>query len=166
MSAKQSQAIHIRHQRPNSISRTAITPGPRPAEDRKIMKATRLFLHVLVVAVSVFSTMTARANEGEVWQIRGVGQHGCGKWIEARRENSTMVVLYEQWVASFIVSYNYYQTDRARKLEVDMPDFPTINAYLDKFCSDKPLFTVAFGAAQLVQELGGVKALHNRPRPK
>lgn len=124
------------------------------------------FMYKFALAALLVSASTGvQANEDDVWQIRGVGQDGCGKWIDARRENSTMVRYYEQWVASFIVSYNYYRLDKVPKLEVNVPEFSTINAYLDRFCSDNPLFTISFGSAQLVQDLGGVKAFHNRSRP-
>lgn len=82
------------------------------------------------------------------------------------KQTEVQVELAKQWVSGWIVSYNYYRLDQSGKGRVRMPDFDTITAYLDKFCADKPLSIMALGAAQLVQDLGGTTAFHNRARPK
>jgi len=60
--------------------------------------------------------------------------------------------------------YNYYEGERRSKRYVNQTDFDTAIAYLDKFCADRPLTIVALGAAQLVEDPGAAKALHNRKR--
>lgn len=112
---------------------------------------------------TAFAQNTSQAD----WHVYGVGGLTCGTWKMAR-ENKTevQVELVKQWVAGWVVSYNYYLTERSGQGRVSTPDFDTTTAYLDKFCSEKPLSIIAFAAAQLVQDLGGATAFHNRARSK
>lgn len=101
-----------------------------------------------------------------VWEVYGAGNLTCGKWTLAREnKNEMQVELMKQWVAGWVVSYNYYLTERTGKGRVSTPDFDTMTAYLDKFCAEKPLTVLALAPAQMVQDLGGATAFHNRRRP-
>lgn len=114
----------------------------------------------------LFTSALAQAQgSGANWQVYGTGGLKCGTWKAAREEKSLQVELVKQWVAGWVVTYNYYLTEQSGKGRVDTPDFDTITAYLDKYCSENPLNIIAFGAAQLVQDLGGARAFHNRPHP-
>jgi len=110
---------------------------------------------------------SASSDQPHVWQVLGTGQLHCGKWTIAREnKDEVQVELFKQWLVGWIASYNYYEGERGSKRFVSQPDFDTSTAYLDKFCADKPLTIVALGAAQLIEDLGGAKALHNRKRSK
>ena len=115
----------------------------------------------MFIAAAVAHAQDAQAN----WHVYGAGGLKCGNWKAAREEKSVQVELYKQWVAGWVVTYNYYLTEQGGKGRVETPDFDTITAYLDRYCSEHPLSIIAFGAAQLVQDLGGAKAFHNRPQP-
>lgn len=115
----------------------------------------------ILFAVSLAHAQGAQAS----WHVYGAGNLKCGNWKAAREEKSAQVELIKQWVASWVVAYNYYLTEETGTGRVDTPDFDTITAYFDKYCGERPLSIIAFGAAELVQDLGGAKAFHNRPQP-
>jgi len=122
----------------------------------------------LTFGLAVFSgnAKSVSSDSGYVWQVLGTGQLQCGKWSIAREQkDEVQVELFKQWLVGWVVSYNYYEGERGSKRYVNQPDFDSATAYLDKFCADRPLTTVALGAAQLIEDLGGAKALHNRKRP-
>lgn len=116
--------------------------------------------------VFISTPVDAQNNVQASWEVYGAGNLTCGKWTLAREtKNEIQVELMKQWIAGWVVSYNYYLTASTGKGRVATPDFDTITAYTDKFCAEKPLMILAFAPAQMVQDLGGVTAFHNRRRP-
>lgn len=114
----------------------------------------------LLLASALAQAQDSQAN----WHVYGAGTLKCGNWKAAREEKSAQVELIKQWVAGWVVTYNYYLSEQGGKGRVETPDFETITAYLDRYCGERPLSIIAFGAAELVQDLGGAKAFHNRPQ--
>ena len=122
-------------------------------------------LSVLLILAAVHSK--AQDVSQPVWEVYGAGNLTCGKWTLAREnKNEIQVELMKQWVAGWVVSYNYYLTERTGQGRVSTPDFDTMTAYLDRFCAEKPLTVLALAPAQMVQDLGGATAFHNRRRPR
>lgn len=132
------------------------------------MIISRHFALKCILLCIVFSAARVKAQvvNQPVWEVYGAGNLTCGKWTLAREiKNEMQVELMKQWVAGWVVSYNYYLTERTGKGRVSTPDFDTITAYLDKYCAEKPLTVLALAPAQMIQDLGGATAFHNRRRP-
>ncbi len=120
-----------------------------------------------VLCLALASSAVGRApSNSAIWLVSGTGSLTCGKWVLAREnKDEDQVRLFLQWVSGWVVSYNYYIAPTTTKNRAATPDFDTTTAFLDKFCRDRPLVAVALGAAELVEQSGGKKALHNRPQP-
>lgn len=103
------------------------------------------------------------------WKVVGAGNVACNKWTAAREEkNVPQQYPIVQWVAGWVVSYNYYligapATPRRR---VEQPDPEAISAYLDKYCKQYPARIIAFSSSELVEQLGGERAIHNKGAKK
>jgi hypothetical protein len=142
----------------------------RTASNVKACGLRSLRCVALIVAAGcalVIAPVYAQNSNRATWVLYGAGSLTCGKWLLARESKNDMEVeLIKQWVAGWIVSYNYYLTENTGKGRVSTPDFDTITAYVDKFCADKPLMPIALAPAQMVQELGGAVAFHNRRRTR
>lgn len=133
------------------------------------MNKSRVWASAWLSVLLIFAAVHSKAQDSSqpVWEVYGAGNLTCAKWTLAREnKNEIQVELMKQWVAGWVVSYNYYLTERTGKGRVSTPDFDTMTVYLDKFCAEKPLTVLALAPAQLVQDLGGATAFHNRRRPR
>jgi hypothetical protein len=91
--------------------------------------------------------------------VGGMGVNSCGKWLEAA-QSPGLREQYKNWVLGFLSGANWYSsTTQAR-----VPDIEAPMAFLDEYCKRNPLHLVVAGAAALVQESGGPKALHEWER--
>jgi hypothetical protein len=125
-------------------------PEMKPGKSSK----TRLYA-IAVVAVCVwllawnlpFSSTVANAQEA--WAGYGVGAQGCGTYLEQRRRpNKSYDDLVGSWFYGFISAYNYYGPKPQIGKDVNQD---TVLAYLDKYCRDAPLASVAVGTLELVK---------------
>lgn len=94
----------------------------------------------------------------EVFTI-GMGTNSCGKWIEAAK-NPVGRAQYRSWVLGFLTGVNWHSNSTQAKV----PDAEAVMVFIDEYCKRNPLHIVALGAAALVQESGGPKALHQWKR--
>ena len=99
-----------------------------------------LMIYLLVLAVS--------AKVQETW-VGYTTNLTCGDYVQNRRTPSNA---YDQLVWSFVygfmTAYNYYGTTPQFKGELK-PN--TILAYMDKYCRDWPLGSVATGTQDLIR---------------
>lgn len=101
---------------------------------------------------------TSHAQSENIFVI-GAGKLSCGLWVEARTQGNThQQNLGVQWVAGYLAGHNYYKTQRVKQASVE--DLPTIELWLDTYCRNNPTHTTFAAAVALVEELGGIKALH------
>ena len=117
---------------------------------------------VLIVLVSRFASAENLKSKsyGRSFEVYGTGGLSCGAWVESRRTNhQDQQNLYRQWMAGWIVSYNYY-SERGRLNQVSTPEFDTMSLWLDTYCQNNPTDNVAFATVALVEKLGGASALH------
>lgn len=99
--------------------------------------------------------MTAQAQRAAT--ATGAGVVGCGDYLEIRRtDNEATTAQYSQWVSGYLFGYNFFSIHPQATTSGDNPpNKATILAYLDKYCRENPLGTVAQGANALIGELGG-----------
>jgi hypothetical protein len=97
----------------------------------------------------------AHAQRGGV--VSGIGTVSCGKYLEDRRSKVAFDFAYAEWVKGYLSAYNLFSTQAPIK---SFPSNETILAFVDSFCSGKPLDQVQGGAIALVAELGGWRAPH------
>ncbi len=84
--------------------------------------------------------------------IYGVGGVTCGEYIEHRKQNSkAMDYSYVSWMNGYASGYNQFSPSPQ---VASLPPPPTILAYLDKYCREKPLNPVKWAADDLLIELG------------
>jgi hypothetical protein len=122
------------------------------------MKTTVL----IILLLFNFEVSAQPPNQQAPWLVYGAGSFSCGKWLAARESKNSEIQNYTlQWVAGWIVSYNYYANETSHK-SVQNPEFDTITAYIDKSCNDNPLHHIATVATEMIGELGGRQALHKR----
>jgi hypothetical protein len=129
----------------------------------------KLFVVALILVAGFVSQVYGQGVQQPAWKVVGAGNFVCSKWLAARDEkNVPRQYPVIQWVAGWVVSYNYYLTGipASQKRRVEQPDAEAISVYLDKYCKEHPSRIVAFAAAELVEQLGGEKAFHNRSARK
>lgn len=61
--------------------------------------------------------------------------------------------VFGSYASGYMSAYNFWST---RPL-VEIPEYETILAYLDKYCADHPLNAVSQGVDALIGDLGGYK---------
>lgn len=83
--------------------------------------------------------------------VTHAGTETCGRYLQTRA-NGGKTSDYEAWIYGYLAAYNAFST----YLVVRAPrDSPTMLAYLDKHCRDRPLDILAGGAMALIGDLGG-----------
>lgn len=128
-----------------------------PSEAAKTMKGRpiRILPYAIPVCCVSWLLLTSNlSNSGvvdaqEAWGSYGLGAQGCGTYIEQRRRpNRSYDDLVGSWFSGFISAYNYYGPKPQVGRDVNQD---TVLAYLDKYCRDAPLASVAAGALELVK---------------
>ena len=120
---------------------------------------------VIFISTLVSPVYAQSGAQQPAWKVVGAGNLACGKWLAAREEkNVPQQYPVIQWVAGWVVSYNYYLigAPASPRRRVEQPDPEAITAFLDKYCKEHPARIIAFSAADLVEQLGGEKAIHNK----
>ncbi len=107
----------------------------------------QMLIFAIFISLSVEATAQRAAN------IKGVGNVGCGEYLQDRRNNQYGQV-YAQWVQGFVSGYNFYGQHAQTS---SIPDEPTVHAYLEKYCRDNPLENVARATMFLIADLNGYR---------
>lgn len=101
----------------------------------------------LLAMAAVFSVLTANAQKAA---IVGMGTHSCGSWLEARSKSKGLTVTMDnfgpvvnsfgmtQWVHGYVSGINATRLDRNREA-YNLPDYASVEAFMDKSCADNPL---------------------------
>jgi hypothetical protein len=111
---------------------------------------------IALLAVLLFCPL-ARAADGVVW-TDGFGNSSCGKWLAAKNDSAARYGA-EQWLLGFVSGMNW-AVAVGKRPQARLVDNDAAMAFVDHYCAANPLHTVAFAAAALVQESGGIKAHH------
>jgi hypothetical protein len=99
----------------------------------------------------LFGLSCTQAHAQRTGAIRGAGNFGCGEYLEDRKKGATQDPITITWVWGYLSAYNHFSTHKS----VDLPDGPTVLAYMDKHCRDNPLSAISGGTLALLGELGG-----------
>jgi hypothetical protein len=108
---------------------------------------TRTILFFL--AMSFSAPQCASASEG--FAVAGPGGSTCGQYLESG-EIQLLRQLHVSWIQGFISGMNMARAKQGQEL-VELPDAPSIEAYMDKFCRDHPLDPMYQGAFDLSLEI-------------
>jgi hypothetical protein len=106
---------------------------------------------VLLVAAAGNPVLAQRAAT-----VKGPPAISCGSYTETRINEGTVgpgSIQFFVWVQGYLSAYNHY----AKYPMVEVPEYPAIGKYLDKYCLDNPMHRVANGIDSLLAELGGYR---------
>ena len=81
----------------------------------------------------------------------GYGTDSCGTWIKERKNKTTISKYHQVWVLGFI-SGSSMVLEAHKKIQ-NKTDVDAVVAYVDKYCSDKPLADISEASQMLVVEL-------------
>lgn len=91
---------------------------------------------------------SAQASSGQA--IAGAGGVSCGKYLEIRAHSSAELDgLFTSWLQGFLSGMNTYRFVATRQEMSQIPDGPSLLAYMDKYCRDNPLKSAYSGAMTL-----------------
>ena len=109
----------------------------------------RSFILLLILGVSISTDAPAQQAP---YFVSGEGNTACGEYLEHRRQvNAEQDYVYATWLRGFTTGFNF-ATKGKQISGVSAP--ATLLAYLDKYCRDNPLGSIAGGAFSLARELG------------
>lgn len=111
------------------------------------MKVAAGLLSVLLLSGAVLTTQPTAAQE----QVGGygVGLNTCGTYVENRRVPDKFYDLaVASWFYGFASGYNFYLGKPQAKGTINQN---SVLVYLDKYCRENPLASVAVGADELVK---------------
>jgi hypothetical protein len=105
---------------------------------------------LLTFAVVVFLIGgSANAEEG-VWTV-GYQSTTCGAWTKERREHSFARAAYEGWITGFLSGLAIAQKSNQNPLAG--VDADAIYAWIDNYCSARPLDILSVASFALMKEL-------------
>lgn len=104
-------------------------------------------LAAMLAVLAVLAPANGGAGQAQ-YDVYGYGAASCGVWLENRPVGSALQWGQRGWVTGFVSGAGYAgQSLRAT-------DSAGMFAFVDKYCTDNPLSTIAKAAAALVVELG------------
>jgi hypothetical protein len=112
---------------------------------------------IFIIALPLLIAMQAQAEDKVI--MIGAGHVSCGYWTEVRNQTSRHHQL-RQWVFGFISGANWY-TEGGQATPHDQA---AVVVFIDQYCKNNPLHTLAWAAAAVIQETGGQKVLHQWKR--
>lgn len=110
------------------------------------------FIPPVLLVMGVTISTGAATQQAAGASVSGEGITACGDYLASRRTvNETQDYVYATWLRGFTSGFNF--ATRGKQItSVSAP--ATLLAYMDKYCRDNPLSTVAGGAFSLARELG------------
>lgn len=108
------------------------------------------------LVVGFFAVMMLVATP--VQAIDGVGNYtvfghfSCGKWLQAKKEDSWDRSIVKGWVAGYITAVNVWIKGKKNWLEGS--DIPSAMLWIDKHCRENPLSNSADAIDVLMLKLG------------
>lgn len=115
------------------------------------MKILGVFILLIVIGSPVFAS--SLSSDGKLSFI-SLGGVSCGKWILAREDrggNRSTYSFAEMYAIGFLTSYNIFTKDMYNILEGS--DLDSASLFVDNYCKQNPLSSVASGLKMLVDEL-------------
>ena len=100
-----------------------------------------LFVGVLLGLLAATSVGIARQT------MYGIGALSCGKWLEVRREDSTLNIQNVSWLMGWMSSAGYYAGPLKKS------DSAAMSAWIDQYCRTNPLDDTQEAAIALVEVL-------------
>ncbi|WP_143435784.1 hypothetical protein [Hydrogenophaga sp. IBVHS2] len=86
--------------------------------------------------------------------LNGAGAASCGKYLEHRAfQNQSFNDLYMSWLQGYLSGINITRARTNRSELRELPDGPSMLAYVDKHCREAPLTDVWLGAERMLLEL-------------
>lgn len=111
----------------------------------------RLLSHCLFALLFLISSSTFAADK---YVFPGAGATSCGSWLKLRAEGDEMLgFIVTSWVQGFLSGMNVQRYRLAKKDMVLIPDSPSIQAYVDKYCRDNPLKTPFEASISMYREI-------------
>jgi hypothetical protein len=92
--------------------------------------------------------MTIMVSGNVVGQYKsyGPGNVSCRVWLEESVKDSDEKLIYIAYVQGYLSAMGVYK-------ELKHADTSAIQAYMDKYCTENPLYKIMYGADSLLEEL-------------
>lgn len=114
------------------------------------------YLIQLLIFPAIFLSTQVFADGNPV--VAGAGSISCGRWIESRAmKNEAMDSVLATWLQGFLSGMNAQRFLQTKQDMLPLPDSPSLLAYIDKACGDKPLDKVYPIAVHLYGDLQSAK---------
>jgi hypothetical protein len=108
----------------------------------------------VAVATALGSILTASA--AGMWIDSGVGTSTCGTWTQERRQGGAQAAMDREWAQGFVSGVNYGRSSTPNAPDSALGEGTDGNswaAFVDNYCMNHPLDTVATAAIALIKEL-------------
>jgi len=83
------------------------------------------------------------------------GDVSCGTWTQARQQDRQKPVTHQWWVAGFLSGLHYEDQSDPNRDPLAGNDFGGIAAWIDNYCRENPLKTIAYASIELMKLLRG-----------
>jgi hypothetical protein len=108
-----------------------------------------MMVRVTMLAAAMLVAASVQASSAPK-KVIGTGAYSCGTWTQERRSGTGSDALMGNWVVGYVSGANVYDSGPDFLLQTDPNG---IVAWVDNYCTSRPLENVFNGAHVLVQEL-------------
>ena len=115
------------------------------------IRATAAMATVLLCAA--ISTSARAADPGKSFTIYGAGTKSCGNWLADRKEGQAMEQVELSWALGWLSASGAWLGVEHPGSYLRETDANAIAAWLDKYCRDNPLKSIADASSSLALEL-------------
>lgn len=111
------------------------------------MKYLAAVLAVLAVLAPMNLGAQIQIKPGE-YKVYGHGAASCGTWIQRQREGGVSSNSTKAWIVGFVSGAGYVAAP-----SLGVTDSDGVAAFVDKYCAENPLKTIANATEELVDTL-------------
>lgn len=115
---------------------------------------------ILAAVAALLAQSPATSPDRPPISIVGIGNHSCGQWLEAQRDDGSRGAYYA-WLGGFITGVNAGGA-RSYGNITDGTDFTGMATWIDNRCAANPLDEISSAALALAAELIRRKANRRR----
>ncbi len=110
----------------------------------------KLFGKGTVVAL-LLSVLLIGSGTAREYSVFGTATKTCGSWTEAKEANLGKRVIFHEWINGYMTAYSLWVEDGSGP--VNDSEGPGNWAWIDNYCQENPLKTVADAAWWLIDAI-------------
>ena len=102
---------------------------------------------IRIITIALLAMLIGGTARAQQYKVFGHGNQSCGSWTEAKEETNLELIVFTSWLSGYLSAVSVWvETGSGRVNETDIRGAV---AWMDNYCRDNPLDSVAGAALNL-----------------